>query len=274
MTIAPKMPSASGYGTLERPRYTPGLLLEDEDLTSGVSYTRRLTQMMFNALFGCGVICGLEVSGTPTCGNRRLQVTIEKGLGLDCMGNPIEVPTRQVFEFDPGCEEFPSELWVAACYSEKSCAPRELSCSYDGGSDRTMTRYRQGFEINLYAKQPHHACACTKPDENAPSASGSCCPPAGEERQATAVAQRDVAAAPAPAAEPDNAVPRLDGCYAEHMQGVCSCGCGCNCIVIGRLALTLTGNRQLVEKADSDYAPVRRIRPMLIGQWPRPQATR
>jgi hypothetical protein len=51
-------PENSMKGSLIRPTYSPGLLLEDDDLTAGVSYTRGLTQLLFRSLFGCGVICG------------------------------------------------------------------------------------------------------------------------------------------------------------------------------------------------------------------------
>ena len=68
---------------LERPRYSPGLILEDSDLTAAVDYTRGLSRLLFRNLFGCGVICGLTVKIDTDCG---LNVTVSPGLALDGCG--------------------------------------------------------------------------------------------------------------------------------------------------------------------------------------------
>jgi hypothetical protein len=52
-----------GTSTLVRPRFSPGLLLQDTDLNSAVDYGRRMLQLVLRNLFGCGVICGYEVTG-------------------------------------------------------------------------------------------------------------------------------------------------------------------------------------------------------------------
>ena len=63
-----------GKSTLVRPRFSTGLLLRDDDLTVGVDYTRELSRLLFQSLFGCGVVCGLRVSVTLECG--KLLVTV------------------------------------------------------------------------------------------------------------------------------------------------------------------------------------------------------
>ena len=57
-----------GRGSLVRPRFTPGLLLLDEDLTAEVDYTRELSRLLFRNLSGCGVVCGLTVEATEVVG--------------------------------------------------------------------------------------------------------------------------------------------------------------------------------------------------------------
>ena len=52
------------------------MLLEDEDLNAGVSYTRDLTRILFKSLFGCGVICGLVVGAKRTCNGGKLEITV------------------------------------------------------------------------------------------------------------------------------------------------------------------------------------------------------
>lgn len=253
MSAQKELATMPGLGTLERPHYSPGLLLEDEDLTSGVDYTRRLTQLMFSSLFGCGVICGLRiVSAEKQCNGSLLKIVVSKGLGLDCFGNPIEVPSAQTLIYDPKCEKFPPEIWITACYVEKQCAPRELSCAYDGGNERAFTRHRAGFEIKIYGSRPDWACSCEKPQAPPSHEHGDCCSSPDEREKAAAAAR----------AENDDW-----DCYADHMNGVCSCGCGCNCIVIGKI--TLSAEKAGTSETDIDFADrsmVRLIRPVLIGQ--------
>ena len=81
----------AGSSGIERPLFSPGLLLEDEDLTAGVNYTRELSRLLFRSLFGCGVICGLEVKGELFCKRQQLRVTVGPGLALDGAGNPMQV---------------------------------------------------------------------------------------------------------------------------------------------------------------------------------------
>src|SRR5438874_7512870 len=84
--------SGRDVSVLERPRYTAGLLLEDTDLTAAVKYTRDMSRLLFRSLFGCGVICGLDVTALLTCNGSKIEVTVASGIALDCSGNPIYVP--------------------------------------------------------------------------------------------------------------------------------------------------------------------------------------
>src|SRR5262245_50632254 len=89
----------SGLSSLVRPRFTEGLLLQDDDLTTGVTYTRELSRMMFRALFGCGVVCGLGVckAWLECC---KLKIAVARGLALDCAGDPVELPKAETIEID------------------------------------------------------------------------------------------------------------------------------------------------------------------------------
>jgi hypothetical protein len=154
-------------GLLERPRYSPGLILEDSDLTSAVEYGRSLTRLMFRNLFGCGVVCGLLVSVKKECG---LTVTIAPGLALDGCGDPIEVPRPVEITLDSaevealeGKPQGPerAQFWVVLCGKEKMCAPRALVCDsdeFDGAAQ--PTRIRAHAEVSLVDKRPECVCAC------------------------------------------------------------------------------------------------------------------
>ncbi|MES0199840.1 hypothetical protein [Mesorhizobium sp. M0011] len=154
---------STGLSGLARPTYSPGQLLEDEDLTAAVDYTRNLTRLLFRSLFGCGVICGLKVEGKPICKGQKLSVQIKRGLGLDCGGNPIEVPRDLTLEFDPGCDPFPKSIWVVACHTCQPCRSRETACSHDDDATCVKTRLQDGYKIKLYpgsAVPPPGVCYC------------------------------------------------------------------------------------------------------------------
>src|SRR6266545_2269266 len=118
----------TGNSNLLRPRFSPGLLLRDDDLNQSVDYTRDLSRLLFRSLFGCGVVCGLVVKAVFDCG--KLIVTVGQGVALDCHGDPIHVPEPQPIPIDPSCGvEIPRKAWVVIRRTEKCCAPRPAACS-------------------------------------------------------------------------------------------------------------------------------------------------
>ena len=156
-------------GVLTRPRYVPGLILEDSDLTAAVEYTRELNRLLFRSLFGCGVVCGLEVSLDEDCG---LTVMVSPGLALDGCGDPIHLVDAAKIELDRkdgvlAAREAPreppqSDFWVIACAREKNCAPRALVCDsddLDGASQATRTR--SAVEVSVSFTPPGCVCGCT-----------------------------------------------------------------------------------------------------------------
>ena len=125
--------TAEGRGNLVWPRFTPGLLLLDEDLTAGVDYTRELSRLLFRNLFGCGVICGLTVTGKEATG-RCLTVDVDCGLALDCIGDPVQVRQLQSVTIIATCDKaLPSAVWVALRRRAHDCMPRELACPPEAG---------------------------------------------------------------------------------------------------------------------------------------------
>ena len=275
MTTTKPLVSQRGMSTLQRPRFGAGLLLEADDLTAGVDYTRNLMRLMFRSLFGCGVICGLKVTAELVCNRSKVSVTVQKGLALDCMGDPIYVPVPTTLVYDPDCKEIPPRLWVVACYVEKCCRPKDVSCSPDEDGQILHTRSHDGFEIRLYAEEPACACACgAKADESAAA------PAAANGSGATDTTTTDATAGAVASA--GDATPRPAGCecYDDHNAGICDCDCGCDCVYLA----TVDTRRALLQKTidPKTYGPVesskdsepslqiaaenvRRIRPVLTG---------
>jgi hypothetical protein len=287
MTKPMNHPETSLKGSLIRPTFAPGLLLEDDDLTAGVSYTRGLTQLLFRSLFGCGVICGYKLSPKLICNGRKLQVEVSAGVGLDCLGNPLELRRATVLEFDPECADWPASLWVTACYTEIPCRPRELACGEDVDAQRSFTRLVGGVRIELHAKRPDCACSCEPPEPAKGGKGKGCCDDdEGAEEAALAAAPAAAKSKPTSVKDPkpatqettkgDVVLSPVNGpvtgagtekmefdCYADHMAGECGCGCDCACILIGKIDL---GSDTEDGTIPASYASVRQIRPWLIGQ--------
>jgi hypothetical protein len=240
--------SAAGLSTLQRARFGPGMLLQHEDLEQLNTYTRELSRLLFKSFFGCGVVCGLQVSGTVDCG--QLTVTVKKGLALACSGDPVYVPEDKIAQtdrdkFDPTKD---SQVWVALCATKKCCAPRTTTCcSDDDAATSDCTREKDGFEIRIYKERPDCACGCQPKDTN----------------------QSGAAPGTVPNQEKENfckCVDPKDPCYEDHYAGKCGCtcgecsGCDCKCILLARLYKT--DDTKIPWKAD--HSVRRFIRPILM----------
>jgi hypothetical protein len=260
---------------LKRPLYKAGLLLEADDLTAAVEYTRNMSRLLFRSLFGCGVICGLDVTAQLTCNRTRIEVMVGPGIGLDCEGNPIHVPKAFKIVYDAKCDPLPEKLWVTLCYIQQCCAPRDISCSVDEDGHPVQTRVIDGFEVRLYARQPSCACSCLEPPENVGTTPDPCC--AGTTPQAAAAPQTPQPQAQASVAAAAMAIPQnppICECFYDHWNGKCECECCCNCIFIGLVDVTLTDDGDPVANATGTSIPlqvsrdgVRWIRPMLVGYY-------
>lgn len=248
-------------GLIERPRYSPGLILQDSDLTAAVDYTRELNRTLFRSLFGCGVICGLDVSIDDTC---EFKVTVNAGLALDGCGDPIQVPapativlTQKDNVMVPRGGQAPDvkNFWIVLCGKEKYCAPRPIMCDADDANGASQpTRIRSLAEISIAFKRPKCVCECSTPEDD-PS-----------EAELDDLANRmlpPAATAAALAAEAGQAEPYLPDCQAEHATSLaCRCDCG-ECVLLAWAHWFPTLGWGVLHRG------VRRfIRPMLIAPDP------
>jgi len=71
-----------------RPRFFAGQLLTEDDLGALADYVTQKNRLHNRALFGEGVVCGLDVVCSP-CGGGK--VTVQPGYALDCCGNDIVI---------------------------------------------------------------------------------------------------------------------------------------------------------------------------------------
>lgn len=267
MKTAQEPVSQVGWSGLERPRFSAGLLLEADDLNASVDYTHDVIRLMFRSLFGCGIVCGLNVDAKLSCNNQRVTITISAGLALDGLGNPIHLPRSVSLVYEANCKPLPEQLWVSVCYLEKCSRPKGTSCSSDDEGQLVQTRSAQGFVVKLSAAPLECGCACkTSSTVVPPSQTDGCCQD-GEKSTDPAASSGDVPSAPS--TEP--AVSPACACYDDHNAGVCDCDCACPCVVVGivqPLSLAGSDGREKDDANAIDRAPRRQIRPVLTGYLP------
>jgi hypothetical protein len=251
-----KIPTVRGLSTLVRPRFGPGMLLQHDDLDLLTDYTRELNRLLFRSLFGCGVICGLEVKPNPSCG--RDAITVDPGIGLVCSGDPVYVPRQEPILIDKDCAGVNDlKLWIVLCGISKSCSPRPSMCaSEDDDMVSSATRERDGYEIKVVATPPKCACWCDPDAKRAATSTGAGANVTHSQR--VPPKSGEAVDHSCQCVDPD------DPCYEDHYNGVCGCLCDgddgcCDCIVLARLIRKLVTDEWTIEHR------VRRfIRPVLM----------
>jgi hypothetical protein len=220
--------STKAMSKLERAKFGPGMLLQHEDLEQLNMYTRELSRLLFRSFFGCGVICGLEVTAEVDRCN-KVFVTVGAGLALDCSGDPVHVPQVQHFAIDENCcPDLPDPLWVVLCGATKHCAPRTAMCTDDDDKATSVcTRERDMFEIRVVSERPKCVCGCAEPSSTA-----------GDKNYGVRKVSLEGQADKDPCLCAD---PTLD-CHANHYAGKCGCACDdgsncdCQCILLAQLS--------------------------------------
>jgi hypothetical protein len=273
-----------GTSSLVRPRYTPGLLLQDEDLTQAVDYTRDLSRLLFRSFFGCGVICGLKVDAAEKCG--KIHITVDPGIALDCLGDPVQIKSVQTITIDPTCGKPPPEsMCVVVRRREKSCAPRTAACAGDDDEQSSAaTRIVDGFELRVLSECPECGCGCLPCETAEPPAPPAEAPPpppeimliesvAGYQPNADVVGAPLKASADATAASAQAMIKRegrdcgcadpTDPCYADHYAGKCACCCESDWVSLARVFFG-TKNGKNEPEWQVDHSVRRFIRPVLV----------
>lgn len=281
-----------GLSRLVRPHYSPGLLLQDDDLSQAVDYTRELSRLLFRSLFGCGVVCGLEVTPGEDCG--KLRIDIDKGVALDCHGDPVEVPSLQTVRIDPTCgPPIPESLCIVLRRSERCCAPRTAICddSEDDQPASVCTRERDGFEIRVLTDCPKCSCGCASKAPRVATGEAVGVPASADmlmdapapapatdaklvgaggtakkiakstARSESKAAELQVFEGAKPHSRDCQCASPTDPCYSDHYDGKCACDC-CDdeWIVLARVQWEPRSKKWVV-----DHSARRFVRPVLMA---------
>lgn len=191
--------TAKAASDIKFPLFSPGQMLQHDDLTALADYTRMLMQLMLKSFFGCGVVCGLCVKAIFQCD--KVDVTVDPGVAVDCCGNLIQVTKPVTISLDRqkdlGSSLKYRELWVVLRQFEKGSAPRAAACpSDDDEATNVCTREVCWYEVQVRGDLPDCACGCVQ--------------------KATAEAAKQ------------GARWELDeNCYEKQESGECECECHC-----------------------------------------------
>ena len=140
-----------GNASLVRPKYSPGLLLEDGDLTRAVDYTGALNSLLLHAMLGAGVLCGLKVE--PELTGHCLRITVRCGVAVDSAGALVELANNQSVDIEIPCGKEDDKLtfFVVILRTERSCGSREIDCSgHEDDSSSVATQISDGFRISVF----------------------------------------------------------------------------------------------------------------------------
>lgn len=259
MNAKSKLPSIQRMTGREESLFTPGALLQADDLTGIGEYLKARERLMFRTLFGCGVMCGLVVHPhEDEC--KKLHIVVDCGVALDCCGDPVEVPKAEELIVDCGITDTKT-FWVVMRRIEKGCAPRTAVCAEeDDEAPSVCTRLREGYEISLLDTKPECACGC-EPLSPTPTTAAAAAKVQSEPKRTVWGKSRYLAGAdPCLCANP-----RLD-CYKKHYAGECcgTCGqdCDCDWIVLAQVQNNSPDSEDTGWIADHSYR--RFVRPVLM----------
>jgi hypothetical protein len=157
--------------------FTDGMLVTADDLQAAMHYPLSVVQVLLRSYFGCGIVCGLELTGPkqredvadkPGCEPERgYVVKIAPGVALGCDGYPIELCSEAKLDLssDPcGCPIEAAETRFIAIRRERASEPSSRGgcgcgggCG-SGGGQQQCTRQRDHILIQAFATPPKGAC--------------------------------------------------------------------------------------------------------------------
>lgn len=268
-------------GSTEAVQFTDGMLVTAEDLGAAMRYPLSVVQVLLKAYFGCGIVCGLELSTAATAQPGPVNATangagarppgcdvdygliIGRGVALGCDGYPIELcgPLRLDLTPDPcRLDRSAKQMFVAARrVTAAEAAARPCGCgSAADPSAQQCTRMRDHVLIQAFDEDhlPKDLCQTAAPKTGAGTQQ-----PAGTPPQSAVTSPQPPTASPQPsAASPQGATPSLFDCLTQC--GECAC-CGDPWVLLGSVmvgeqglgAIDITGRRYVKPIACACAAP-------------------
>ena len=131
---------------LSRVNYSNGLMLSAADFRDEQDYYLRKMKRHNRFLHGSGVVYGLELSVDDN------SVIVQPGLALDCAGNEIDLPVKQVAVLPNDARD----LYVVIAYQEhgEAMVPVVGDPSNAAGDTTQPSRIVEGYDLSFATEIP------------------------------------------------------------------------------------------------------------------------
>ncbi|MGZ8284040.1 MAG: hypothetical protein ACXW27_00355 [Allosphingosinicella sp.] len=157
-------------GSTEAVKFIDGMLVTAEDLNAATHYPLAVMQVLMRSYFGCGIVCGLDVTLPKRNAEGSLIVEIGRGVALGCDGYPIELCRMLPFDFSPdpcGCPAAPGARIVKYIAMRRDAAPeappRPCGCGPAAGEPGQCSRLRDHVHVQAFDEEDLPAGICMKP---------------------------------------------------------------------------------------------------------------
>ena len=189
----------------EQVLFRDGMIVTAEDLEASMRYPLQLMQVVNRAYFGCGVICGFELSIDPALGEHTVDcsdckrravpsfvIRVHRGVALGCDGLPIELCRTVELDLSPdpcACDDPPRYLCIAVrrdCADDGARAGGDCGC----GTGRCQySRKREQIQIKAFAHDalPDSICRRFRPAEPGGNEDDCGCDDKADDQQQTKV---------------------------------------------------------------------------------------
>ena len=161
-----KLPETTVPASVQKVRYTDGMLVTAEDLDVAMRYPVDVFRVLARSFFGCGIVCGLEMKIASENDPGNYLVKISKGVALDCYGNPIELCQDITLDLSPEpCHDNTQleKLCIAVRLTDSLEQPRpQDECTPNASSGNYQcTRIREQIQIKVFTEDgvPTNTCA-------------------------------------------------------------------------------------------------------------------
>jgi len=165
-------------------RFTDGMVVDESDLTTAQQYPVDLFSTLFQAYFGCGIVCGFDVTLHPPPTSRTDTthcIKVHPGTAIDCHGYPFRLCKEVIMKFEPEpCPQSsdPIDIFIAVRRKQEGEQGREVSDDKCGsGQDNCQhSRMRDMVVVKAFPadKLPKNLCRITQDHPANPQDSCAC----------------------------------------------------------------------------------------------------
>ena len=184
------LPETTKPTTIESVKFRDGMIVTADDLDAAMRYPASLLHTVLRAYFGCGVVCGLGLRVKKRSdGKPRWVLCVDRGVAIDCHGQPIELCVPGRARPQPGrrapARTPPPEVCVAVRRITSDEAPHD-GCTCDVDDPRfDCRRVRDHVVVKAFTRTELEALpgtVCQRPKPAKPAAGpGAENPPNGGE---------------------------------------------------------------------------------------------